>query len=448
MIREKILKSRLMNYFTNLSKREYFSLVLSNIGWQSLDKIIRMGMGIIVSVWITRYLGPDLFGKLSYALAFAGIFSCIASLGLDGIAIRDLSKSGSDKDTILGTAFFLRLCGASLAIILSTILIVYIKSSDLITIWLVVIIAFGMVFSSFDIIDLWFQSQIQYKFTFYAKNAAFIISSIVKIALILIHAPLLYFAIVTTFEIILGAVGLLLVYKLTDQKIFNWRIHFEKAAQLLSESWPLIIAGFATFIYVKIDQIMLGTMLTNKEVGVYSAAIKFSEIWYFIPGVIYASVLPALTNNKKLNESLFYIKYQKICSLMAAIPIGIAIIMTFASGLLIHIVYGTKYFESGPILAVHIWAGVFVFIGVAGSIWTMIEGFQKFQLFAAILGGISNILLNLVLIPHYAGFGAAIATVISYAIGSYFAFFLLPGTRKIGLILTKSLFTPWYAFIK
>jgi polysaccharide transporter, PST family len=442
------LRIRLWDIYNNLIKREYFSLILSNIGWQSLDKVIRMGMGIIVSVWVTRYLGPDLFGKLSYALAFAGIFSCIASLGLDGIVIRDLSKTDSERDSILGSAFFLKLCGSVCAIALSIILIVFIKSSDIITIWLVVIIAFGMIFSSFDIIDLWFQSQIQYKFTFYAKNAAFIIASILKIVLILIKAPLLYFAIVTSFEILLGAIGLILVYKIKNRKIFNWNNNIGMAVKLLSESWPLIIAGFATFIYIKIDQIMLGTMLADKEVGIYSAAIKFSEIWYFIPTVIYASVLPALTQSRKSDERLFFVKYRKICSIMAIISIGIAVIMTFASGLLIHIIYGAKYIESGPILAVHIWAGVFVFIGVAGSIWTMVEGFQKFQLFAAVLGGVSNILLNLVLIPHYAGLGAAIATVISYAIAGYFSFFLLPGTRKIGTILTRSLFTPWYAFFK
>jgi PST family polysaccharide transporter len=76
----------------------------------------------------------------------------------------------------------------------------------------------------------------------------------------------------------------------------------------------------------------------------------------------------------------------------------------------------------------------------------MIEGLQKFQLFATGLGGITNILLNIILIPRYAGMGSAFATVISYAIASYLVYFFAPKNRKVALILTNSLFFPWRSF--
>lgn len=131
---------------------------------------------------------------------------------------------------------------------------------------------------------------------------------------------------------------------------------------------------------------------------------------------------------------------------MVLISVIIALIMTFLSNYLINLLYGKEFIQAGPILSVHIWAGVFVFIGVAGSIWTMIEGLQKFQLFATGLGGITNILLNIILIPKYAGIGAAFATVISYAIASYLVYFFAPKNRKVALILTNSLFSPWRSF--
>lgn len=291
---------------TKVEGRFNLQKILSNIGWQSLDKFFRMGIGIFVSVWVTRFLGPEKFGALSYAIAFSGIFSSLASLGLDGILIRELSEKNESRDNLLGTAFLLKLCGAFLAYSLIIILIFLIKSIDYNTIFLVGIIAFGLFFNSFDVIDLWFQSQLKYKFTFYARNTAFTISSILKIIMILLNAPLFYFAIITTIEVFFGAAGLIFVYKLTKNNLKNWAVSLVLAKKLMAESWPLIIAGFATFIYVKIDQVMLGTMLNNKEVGIYSAAIKFSEIWYFIPGAIYASVFPVLAEYKKKMKGCFF----------------------------------------------------------------------------------------------------------------------------------------------
>jgi polysaccharide transporter, PST family len=429
-----------------INVRANLKAALLNIGWQSFDKIFRMGIGIIVSVWVTRFLGPEQFGTLSYVIAFSGIFSCLASLGIDGITIRELAKNSENKNTLLGTAFLLKLVGATIAFSLTLFTFILMKHSDSSETVFISIIALEMFFNSFDVIDLWFQSQIKYKFTVYAKNSAFVLSSVLKIILIIINAPLLYFVIVTTLEVVFGTVGLLIVYKITQNQISRWKANMALAKKVLSESWPLIIAGFATFIYLKIDQVMLGTMLNVREVGIYSAAIKFSEIWYFIPGAIYASVLPRMMQVKLEDETLFYSNYKKICSVMAIISISIAVVMTFISSPLLNFVYGIHYIESGPILAVHIWAGIYVFIGVAGSIWTMIVGLQKFQLFATLLGGIANVLLNIILIPRYAGMGAAIATVISYAISGYLSYLILPKTRVIFSILTKAIFTPWDSF--
>jgi PST family polysaccharide transporter len=416
---------------------------MANIGWQSLDRIIRMGIGIVVSVWVTRFLGPERFGTLSYAIAFAGMFSSVAGLGLDGIVIRELSLDNKPTNLIMGSTFFLKSAGAFLGFGLSVLFIFVFKSHDTTTILFVIIISLGFFFNTFDVIDFWFQSQIKFKYIFYAKNLAFIIATILKILLIIFKAELICFVIVATIEIFLGSIGSIIMYYIAGNKIKKWGKNLIIAKELIFESWPLIIAGFATFLYIKIDQIMLGTMLNNKEVGIYSAAIKFSEIWYFIPGAIYTSVFPILAKYKKENEELFFLKYKKVCSIMALISIIIALVMTFLSKYLVSFLYGNKFIQAGPILSVHIWAGVFVFIGVAGSMWVMFEGMQKFILFATIAGAIINIILNIYLIPFYSGFGAAIATVVSYSVPGYFAYFIYPKTRKIFFIQTTSILLPW-----
>ena len=68
--------------------------------------------GLLVGIWVARYLGPAQFGLFSYAVAFAALFSSIAKLGLDSIMVRDLVREPAQRDIYMGTAFWLKLAGS------------------------------------------------------------------------------------------------------------------------------------------------------------------------------------------------------------------------------------------------------------------------------------------------------------------------------------------------
>src|SRR6476659_7245925 len=70
-----------------LTDRHNLQALIGNSGWLLADKIIRGGVGLIVAVWIARYLGPQSFGQLNFAIAFVALFSTISTLGLDGIVV-------------------------------------------------------------------------------------------------------------------------------------------------------------------------------------------------------------------------------------------------------------------------------------------------------------------------------------------------------------------------
>ena len=73
------------------------------------EKILRMIVGLFVGVWVARYLGPANFGLFSYVQSFVGLFSVIATLGLDDIVVRELVKDNSRSNELLGTAFGLKI---------------------------------------------------------------------------------------------------------------------------------------------------------------------------------------------------------------------------------------------------------------------------------------------------------------------------------------------------
>lgn len=419
-----------------IEDRPNLQKIVGNTGWLFADRILRMGVGLLVGAWVARYLGPAQFGLYNYALAFVALFAPLASFGLDGIVVRNILRDFSRREEILGTAFMLKLTGGAATIFLTIGAISLLRPGDNLTRRLVEITAVGMIFQAFDTIDFWFQSQVQSRHTVFAKNTAFLLISMVKIVLILSRAPLIAFAWAGLAEIAVGALGLLISYRMKRLYLSSWRTSLTRAQALLQDSWPLILAGLSIGLYTKINQVMLGEMVNSHAVGLYSAATRISEVWYFIPTAIVSSVFPTIILMKNENEHLYYLRLQKLFNLMTRLSLLIAIPMTFLSSSVVTLLFGHSYHDAGQVLAIHIWASFFVFLGVAQSPWDVSENLTKLALFRTATGAIVNISLNLILIPLFSVIGAAIATVVSQA---FSAVILNSISKKTRIIFFKQL---------
>ncbi|MBU7583970.1 MAG: flippase [Nostoc sp. TH1S01] len=432
------LKFKKLSFFKS---RKDLAAIIVNTGWLFADRILRMGGSLIVGVWVARYLGVHNYGLFNYSSAFVALFSPIASLGLDRLVVRSVVNDLSAKDNILGTTFWLKLIGAFLSSLLAIGLALLLNENQPQAFWLVVIFSSASMFQAFDTIDIWFQSQVQSKYTVIGKNTAFFLTILLRITLVITKSPLLSFAWASFAESAIGALGLVVLYNFKHHSLHSWRWKFAVAKSLLRESWPLIFSGLSIVVYMKIDQVMLGQMVGQEAVGVYSAAARMSEVWYFIPTTIVSSSAPAIYAAKKAaNENLYYGRIKKLLRLLTLTSISIAIPMTFLSGKIITVLFGNSYTEAGTILSIHIWASLFVFLGVASGPWFLAEGLSHLSMYRTLAGAITNIVLNIILIPRYSGVGAAIATVISYAVGSCLLNATHPKTKKFFLLQVKSLF--------
>lgn len=424
---------------TKLEGRHGLQAIIGNTGWLFADKVLRMGVGLVVGVWMARYLGPDQFGLWNFAIAFTALFGAFATLGLDGIVVRELVKNPERQHEILGSAFALKLIGGAIALSTTIFAISLVRNGETLTLYLVGLSATGFIFQSMNIIDFYFQAKIQSKYTVYASNGAFILMTMVKVSLLLTSAPLIAFAAVGLGEIILTAFFLMGVYQVKHRNILSWKYDGKLARELLQSSWPLIFSGLAVVIYMRIDQIMIGQLLGDRQVGLYSAAARISELWYFIPTAIVASVFPSIIEAKSYSETEYYKRLQKLFDLMVVLGFLIALPMSFMSNWCVTILYGDEYKDAANVLSIHIWSGVFVFLGVASSRWFIIENLQRYYLYRTLTGAILNIILNIILIPIYGISGAAWATLFSQAIASVFFNVFSGWTRRIFQMQMKSI---------
>jgi len=405
---------------SKLEGRYTLQKIASNAGWLAADRILRMGVGLVVGVWIARYLGPEQFGLFNYAIAFVGLLSPLASLGLEGIVIRDLVKDPTCQNETLGTTVVLKFFGAIVTILLELVIITELHPADNLMQGLVAIIAAGMIFQTADAIDFWFQAQVQSQYSVIARTMAFVLVALVRVLLIHLKAPLIAFAWAGLAETGLGAIGLLIVYHCQGNRMTTWQVSLARMKGLLRDSWALVLSGIAIMIYMKIDQIMLGKMVGEKAVGIYSAATRVSEVWYFIPIAIVTSASPAIIEAKQIGQEIYHRRIQQLFNTMTVLALAIAIPITLISTPLITTLFGHTYEDAGIVLSIHIWAALFVFWGVAQSPWNLAEDLIGLSLQKTVIGAITNVALNLVLIPSYTSNGAAIATLISYAVSSSF----------------------------
>lgn len=407
------------------------------------EQILRLIAGLLVGIWVARYLGPGQFGVFSYAIAFAAIFSAIAKLGLDGIVVRDLVREPDQRDLYLGTAFWLKLGGA-IVMLGAVALAMQLTSTDSTTNLYILIIASGAIFQSFEVVDFYFQSRVLSKFVSICKMTQLLISSLLKLYFIVTGADLIWFVLVTLVDQLTLALSLYIAYRY--QKLGSFYRHFDlmTARQLLKDSWPLIFSGLVVMIYMRIDQIMIKEMLGEREVGVYSAAVRVSEVWYFIPMIITASIFPSIVNAKKISQELYLQRLQKLSTLMTWLAIAVALPMTFLADSMVSLLYGHYYREAGVVLAIHIWGAVFVFLGVASGVFLTVENYTNKSLYRTVFGAISNVLLNLALIPLYGINGAAMATVLSQFIANFLYDFFDNSLRDLVVIKIKALFPVYY----
>ena len=421
-----------------IAQHPQFSKILENIGWLFFDKILRMGLGLLIGVWIARYLGPEQFGSLSFAIAFTWLFGAISTLGLPEIVVRDLVRKPDTKLETLGTAAALLFLGGVLTYCLILITIFWIRPEDQLAKILVAILGSTMLFKASEIAVYWFESQVISKYTVWVQNGSFLIFAGIKVLLILNGTPLIAFAWMTLGEASIAAIMLSIMLGIHGPRLRQLCVSLARAKILLKDSWPLLLSSIAVVVYMKIDQIMLGQMVGDEAVGIYSAAVRISEVWYFIPTMIVASVFPAILKARNSSEEQYYKKLQHLFDLMLWLSIGIALPMTFLSESVIKILFGETYLDASSILSIHIWASVFVFLGVASSKWFIAENRQILSFQRTTIGALANVILNFLFIPQFQAVGAATATIISYAIATIISDLFQAETRFIFFMKIES----------
>lgn len=432
----------MLKKLSSLRNNQNFMKYFQNTSWLLADKILKMVVLLFVNILIARYLGPGDFGFLSYSISIVVLFAMATHLGLGGLVIKELVSS-EDTEEIIGTVFYIKLLGAIIGF--SILLAIDFLTEDIYSMkfFVLLVISLSIFLKPFEVVDFWFTANVKSKFTAITNTSALLISSILKIIFVFANMGLIWFAGAYFVEASLIAIFFIyFVFTKTNINVSLLKFSFEKAKYLLSKSWMIMLGGLFAIIYLKIDQIMLKWMVGNESVGIYAVAASLSEVWYFLPTIIVTSLFPKIIEMKENNSHNYNERLQQLYDFLFIIALGLALVVSFIATDLVVLLYGEEYKEAGAILSIHIWAGVFIFMRALFSKWIIVEDILVFSLITQGFGAFSNIILNFILIPQYGIYGAAIATLTSYAMASYFVLIFYSKTRSMFWMMSKAMISP------
>ena len=196
------------NFLTSQEFRKYFA----NTSWLLGERVLRMVISLFVGIYVARYLGPERFGLLSYSVSFVWLFSSLATFGLNTILVRELVKSPEKRNNLIGTVFWLKVFGTFVMATTITVALQFFED-DHQTYWMIFLIALGYLFQATNVIELYFQAQVQSKFIVRVQVIQILITSLFKIYLIWVQAELIWFAFALMLDQAVAAALFLIIYR-------------------------------------------------------------------------------------------------------------------------------------------------------------------------------------------------------------------------------------------
>ena len=392
------------------------------------EQLVQMAISLVLGVLTARYLGPSNYGVINYTAAFVIFFSSVVTLGLEGIIIKEMVDNRDEEGTIVGTGIAMRLAVSVVSIGAILLLLCILNPGDTLVLKIGFLQSLVLIFRSFELIDFWFQSNLQSKYVAILKSVSYFSVAAYKFYILFTGNSVAWFAFSTSLDFLLIAVMIVFAYYKKGGKTL--KVSLVVAKRLITQSYHFILSGLLITLYVQMDKIMIGQMLTETDVGLYSAATTICNYWILIPVAVINSARPTIMQLKKDRNQEQYIKrIKQLYCLLIWGGIAVSFVISLLSGFILDVLYKEAYAVAAPALSIVIWYTTFSTLGTARGIWIVCENKNSYVKKMVFWGALLNFALNFAFIPVMGINGAALATLITQIFTSVFASMLYKETR-------------------
>lgn len=393
--------------FKNLNKI-LSNRFLQNTGWMAFAQIYQMVISLFIGVISARYLGPTNYGTINYAASYISFFTIFCALGLEGIVVKEMISKREQEGIILGSGIAMRLIAGVLSMIAVCVIVYFLNPNDSVLLTVTFLQSIILPFNAFHLIDMWYQSKLNSKVSTIIRCISYTLMSLYKIYLLITGKSVEWFAFSTSLDSLLIALMFMLMYRRNGTR--KLKFDYNTSKELLLQSYHLIISTMMAVLYSQMDRVMIGKMMTQTDVGFYTAAATICNMWVFIPQAFANSARPVIMELKDKDSNMYIRRLKQLIGFIFWIGVLFSMVFTVMADFIIQVLYGDAYTMAKGPLVILIWSTVFSSLSYPRSIWMICENKQNYTKYILIWGVILNLILNYFGIKNFGIIGAAIAT--------------------------------------
>ena len=416
--------------------------ITSNIVWSVASKAVSMGAALLVGIYVARYLGPEQYGLMNYVVSFVGMFLMLATFGFENIEVREEAAHPERRDVIIGTTFSLRLA-FSAATLLLVLLVAWANESDGTTLLLIALYALSVLTTPFEVVRNHFTAILKNQYVSKLSIAITCWSCCLKTALLLAGAPLGWFVGALVLDTVFGAVGYVVAYRVKIGSMANWSFDRNTALYMMRQSFPLLLSGAAAYVFLRVDQVMIGNMIGKEQVGYFAVASKFVEMLAFIPTIVANTVCPLLVKIKDEDQQRYQQKAQQFLDTVVWATALCALATSLLAPWLVGYTFGESYLPAIPILSILAYKAVAVGLNVASGQLLIIDKRQKWFVLRSFSGLLVCVMLNLYVIPRWGATGVAYIAIATQLVAGWLIHILIPPYRRVFAMQCKAILLGW-----
>ena len=319
--------------------------------FRAIIETVTLLSGVLLVMLLARWLGPDGYGRLSFAFAFMALFAAGIGLGFPLIFVREGAKRMDFLHEKAATGLALQgIMSLGLFIVLVLIIMV---SPSLRQDTTLLVLAF--IYTMLTVITGFFCSFFQAVQKMHIEAVAIVIKNILIFIIVFILLSLKKTAEAALYGYVLASILSIFITAILVRKyLFAWKwvVDWQAGRMLLAQSWPLLGSAIFTSIYISLDSIMLHFLQDDKMVGIYSAQYRIVFVVYVFFGWYMQSIFPIFSNLFTTAREQFKCLLEASIQHMAAFAYLFGLIMIFFAYHIVHFFYGEMYFEGIFILKI------------------------------------------------------------------------------------------------
>jgi polysaccharide transporter, PST family len=399
-----------------VSQEKADSSVLTGATWYLLEKTTRLLGAFLIGAWVARYLGPENYGYLAYALALVALLGFLGSWGIESLVVRDLVNDHFGQRRIISTYFFIRLSGALLAPILALAYLLMTHAEDRLLMIITLLCSASVILGAFDAADCWLQAKQKAKITSSIRLTGFLIGAVVKCILIISNASIVWFAIAVIVEA--GIISILYFWVLWRNDLTpsfgHWS--FPEFKKTLIDGKMMVLSGLTVAVYSKVDVLVVGALLSKEEVGSYAIAASMCAAWNMVGMSVAQAWAPRISKAKTYKGDAYINELRHLLLVMLGISVFGGLLLATFSELIFHILLGEAYALGGGVFQILIFGAIPIFIGIATSQIIVNERIYWISMLRTSIGMIISLILIVPATSSYGAIGAAGVVIISACI--------------------------------